>query len=254
MNNYIDKFQKYDKLVSDDIYCSKRGAQNILFIGGCRSFIYTIFFEELCKYLPYFQHGQFGIYVIAVHICILIKQAKTKNLTYVIENADYIVCEQIRNYNILNTSKSCEQNIFNNFNIKENCKIIQIPNLDFKYYVKELDFLHEIDKTNIEIIKEIKHKNITNFVEHLKKYNFYNLSTYFENNINTKRFFVQHNHPCNHFILEFFKELIEILFQQKLSDNIITILKNIEIFDNDYINRTSISKIDYDLGIYKTVK
>ena len=75
-----------------------------------------------------------------------------------------------------------------------------------------------------------------------------------ENNINTKRFFVQHNHPCNHFILEFFKELIEILFQQKLSDNIITILKNIEIFDNDYINRTSISKIDYDLGIYKTVK
>jgi len=250
---YTDKFQKYNKLVVDDIYYSNIGSSNILFIGGCRSFVYAIFFEELCKYVPYFKYAQFGISAIAVHIMDLLKRNKTNNLTYVIENADYIVCEQIRHYNILNTSKNCEQNIFNNFNIKANCKIIQLPNLEFKYYIKDLDFSDGMDNINSDIIKEIKHNNLTKFVEHLKQYNFYKLSTYFENNINNKRFFIQSNHPCNHFILELFKELIENLFQQKLSDNIIIILKNIQIFDNDP-NITPILEIDYTLGIDKTVK
>ena len=90
--NYIDKFQKYNNLVSDDIYYSKIGASNILFIGGCRSFVYAIFFEELCKYVPYFKHAQFGFAAIGVHIIDIYKRSKTNNLTYVIENADYIVC------------------------------------------------------------------------------------------------------------------------------------------------------------------
>jgi hypothetical protein len=251
--NYIEQFQKYNNLVDKDIYHSKIGASNILFIGGCRSFVYAIFFEELCKYVPYFKHAQFGFAAIGVHIMDIHKRTKTNNLTYVIENADYIVCEQIRNYNILNTCENCQQNIFNTFNIKKDCKIIQIPNLEFKYYIKEIDFSGEIDLTNIELIKQIKHNNLTKYIEHLKKYKFYNLSTYFENNINTKRFFIQMNHPCNHFILELFKELIEILFQHKLSDNIITILKKIKIFDNDP-NKTPILDIDYILGIDKNVK
>ena len=49
--NYIEKFQKYDKLVHDNIYHSKIGASNILFIGACRSYVYAIFFEEICKYI-----------------------------------------------------------------------------------------------------------------------------------------------------------------------------------------------------------
>ena len=71
----------------------------------------------------------------------------------VIENADIIVCEQIRNYNILNTSKNCHQNIFNNFNIKKNCKIIQIPNLEFRY------FYNDIKPREISEISEIKQIN-----------------------------------------------------------------------------------------------
>ena len=46
----------------------------------------------------------------------LLNRKKTDNLKYVVENADYIVCEQIRNYSFLNSSTKCEQNIFNNFN------------------------------------------------------------------------------------------------------------------------------------------
>ena len=138
--NYIEKFNKYNTLIHDDIYHSKIGASNILFIGGCRSIVYAIFFEEICKYVPYFKHAQFGFAVIASHIIDLLKRQKTQNLCYVFENADFIVCEQIRNYDFLNTSKSCQQNIFNNFKIKGTCKIIQIPNLEFRYFYNDINY------------------------------------------------------------------------------------------------------------------
>ena len=113
MNNYLDKFQKIEKLVHDDIYHYKIGASNILFIGGCRCFVYSILFSELCNYIPYFIHAQFGFGVIAVHIIDLLKREKTNSIKFIVENADYIVCEQIRNYKFLNTSIECEENIFN---------------------------------------------------------------------------------------------------------------------------------------------
>lgn len=244
---YKEKFQKYNKLVSDDIYHSKIGASNILFIGGCRSFVYAIFFEEICKYVPYFKHAQFGFACIGVHIMDLLKRSKTNNLTYVIENADYIVCEQIRNYDFLNTSKNCKQNIFNNFKIKDSCKIIQIPNLEFRY------FYNEIKEINNEI-NEIKQKNLKNFIDHCNKYNFNNLAMYISNNVKDERLFVTFNHPCNNIILELIKELCENLFGQKLLEPILYILKGIKIFDDDEEHKTIIDKIDYELGININIK
>ena len=122
----------YDKLVKNDIYIKKTGDTNILFIGGCRSFAYAIYFEDVCKYNSWFKNAQYGISAIGVHIIDLLKRNKTKNMTCVIENADIIVCEQIRNYSFLNTSKNCEINLFNSFNLKKNCKIIKLPNLEIK--------------------------------------------------------------------------------------------------------------------------
>ena len=81
-------------------------------------------------------------------------------LKYVVENADYIVCEQIRNYSFLNSSTKCEQNIFNNFNIKSNCKILQIPNLDLRYYRNDLIYENKEDINNIEIVRAIKKENL----------------------------------------------------------------------------------------------
>ena len=180
------------------------------------------------------------------------KRYKTNNLTYVIENADYIVCEQIRNYNILNTSKNCHQNIFNNFNIKKNCKIIQIPNLDFRYYSNELIYDNSDNINNIHIVNIIKQQNLKNFLEHCNKYQFYKLSKYIKENINSERLFNTFNHPNNCLILELFNELIEILFQQKISDNLKLILKKITIFDNDP-NNTKITEIDFQLGLSRTI-
>ena len=252
MNNYIDKFQKLDKLVNDDIYHYKIGASNILFIGGCRSFVYSILFSELCKYDTYFANAQFGFGVIAVHIIDLLKREKTQNIKFIVENADYIVCEQIRNYKFLNTSIDCEENIFNSFNIKKNCKIIQIPNLEFRYYTNDLIFDKPEDKNNIEIVDIIKKTNLKSFVDHCKKYEFYKLAEYIENFINKERFFATFNHPHNQIMLELFKELIEKLFEQKIKDPILNVLKCVKIFDNDGTG-TKLENFDYQLGLSRTI-
>ena len=243
--NSIEKFNQYDSLVKNDIYYSKIGACNILFIGACRSFVYAIFFEKICKYVPYFKHGQFGFAAIGVHIIDLLKRQKTNNMCFVFENADYIVCEQIRKYNFLNTSNSCEQNIFNNFKIKESCKIIQIPNLELHYFYNEINQ----PKISENEISEIKQINLKRFIEHCKKYNFNNLANYISNKVNEERLFITYNHPCNNIILELIKELCDNLFGQKLLPPIIQILKNIKIFDNDDKNKTIIEAIDYKMGI-----
>ena len=82
-----------------------------------------------------------------------------------------------------------------------------------------------------------------------KKYNFKELADYVSVNINKRRLFIQHNHPSNCLILEFFKELIKIVFQQSIHDNVLNILNDIKIFDTDYANRTVIDNYDYICGL-----
>lgn len=247
----INNFQKIEKLINDDVYCSNIGASNILFIGGCRSFMYSTLFSELCKHNLYFTHAQFGIGTIGVHMIDLLKREKTKNIRSVVENADYIVCEQIRNYKFLNTSTKCEENLFNNFNIKKNCKVIQIPNLDFRYYKNDLIFDNPQDNNNIEIINVIKKNNLNRFINHCKKYEFHKFAEYTETFINKERMFSRFNHPYPATALELFKELIEKLFEQKIEGNVLNALKCVRFFDHV---GTNLEKVDYQLGMSVNVK
>jgi hypothetical protein len=248
--NYLQKMTYYNDLTTNDIYIHKIGAQNILFIGGCRSFVYAIYLEEICKISEYFKNAQFGFSAIGVHIIDLFKRTKTINMTNVIENADIIICEQIRNYSILNTSNKCEQNIFNNFKIKPTCKIIQIPNLEFKYYKNDL-VLHNY---NIDEIKIAKEESLNKFIIFLKKYGFNNFSNYIINNIISKRLFITFNHPSNYTILEFIYELCENVWQQTLlHETILSSLHKIQIFEFDS-NKTKISIEDYQLGLNSSVQ
>jgi hypothetical protein len=179
-NVFQRKFEFCDTLTKRDIYTKNIGATNVLFLGGCRSYVYSIYFEELCKCVPYFIHGQCGISVIAVHIIDLLKRQITPNIRKTIENADVIVCEQIRNYSFLNTSKTCEQNIFNNFNIKPDCKIIQVPNLEFRYYANELLFENNDDIYDLSKVRDIKQQNVRKFLDHCNKYNFCDFINWFQ--------------------------------------------------------------------------
>ena len=205
MNRFIERFQYLDKLASIDTYIINKGHSSIVFLGGCRSIYLCIFFEEICKNLSYFQHAQFGLSTLSVYN---IKQTKSPNVINVIENADLIICEQLRSYKELNTSPKCDKNIFNSFNIKQNCKIIQIPNLE--YYEEKYD--------------------LTILVNQCKKYNFNKVAEYIYNNIENKKLFVTYNHPSNSLMLEFFKELCEICFNQQLPKEIIHELNKILIF------------------------
>ena len=251
--SYLNKFQHFESLVKNDVYIYKKGATNILFLGGCRSYAYAIYFEEICNYVPWFKHAQFGISAIAVHIIDLLKRQKTKNIINVIENADIIVCEQIRHYSFLNTHKKCDQNIFNNFNIKPHCVVIQVPNLEFSYYYKELVFESEEDANDDNVIKVVKNKNLNKFVECCREYNFAQFGEYILNNINNRRLFVSCNHPCNHTILEAVKLIIKNGFNQELLPPILRILHRIRIFDDDVNTKSIITSKDYELGINRSV-
>ena len=223
------RFNFYDDLVKNDIYVSKVGANNILFLGGCRSYAYAVYFEEICKCDNYFINGQFGISTIGVHIIDLYKRNITPNMRYVIEHADIIICEQIRRYSFLNTSISCEQNIFNNFNIKQSCKIIQIPNLELRYNINDLIFENPSDSNDSDKINKLKCQNLTLFINHCKKYNFTELSKFISRN-EYSNLFVTFNHPTNSLILKIFEEIIEKLFDMPVSNNALFFLKKINIF------------------------
>jgi len=249
--NYIKKFEHLGELVKNDVYVYKKGHRNVLFVGGCRSYCYATYFEEICKYVPWFKHAQFGISVIGVHVIDLLKRKKTKNIVHVIENADIIICEQIRNYSFLNTSKKCDQNIFNNFNIKPDCSIVQVPNMELRYYYHELTFENSNDANDNNKIKLIKDTNVNKIVECCKKYNFDSLGEYILRNINDRRLFVQLNHPCSHTVVEVVKLIIKNGFNQELLPPILNILRHIRIFESG--PNSPISSKDYEVGLNRTV-
>ena len=206
MNRFSERFQYLERLSNTNTYTINKGNLNSVFLGVCRSIYLCICFDELCKHLSYFQRAQFGLSTIAVYQ--MGTEMKNQNIINTVENADIIVCEQLRSYKELNTSVKCQQNIFNSFNIKQNCKIIQIPNLE--YYEEKYD--------------------LTILVNQCKKYNFNKVAEYIYNNIENKKLFVTYNHPSNSLMLEFFKELCEICFNQQLPKEIIHELNKILIF------------------------
>jgi hypothetical protein len=208
--DYIKRFNTIMDLTKNDTYVINRGHSNILFLGSCRTIVLSMFFEYICKTIPYFIHAQFGIQSIAVHVLSSLNKTKSSNMTSVIENADIIVCEQIRHYNILNTSEKCVNNIFNQFNIKPNCKIIQIPNLE---YFKNSDNIINIDR----------------LANHCKKYNFICVSNMILNNP-LEELFATCNHPKTILILELFTELCSIYFNQTFPIECLNHLNKIKIF------------------------
>ena len=57
---------------------------------------------------------------------------------------------------MLNTTE-CEQNMFNNFNIKPTCKVISVPNLECQYENTPESKLQNV--TRLIIVKNISLKN-----------------------------------------------------------------------------------------------
>lgn len=213
---YVRKFNNLDTINKNDMYVIKPGATNVLFIGGCRSYAYSIMFEELCKHNSYLKNAQYGIGAIAVHVIDMCKRNKTPNLTRVIEDADIIICEQIRHYKILNTSDTCEQNIFNTFNIKPTCKIINIPNLECFH----------------ENTPESKMQNVLRLVEHCKKYNFEKLAKFIDENSHIiDVLLVTCNHPSTPLFCQLMKELIENNFDVIIDHKLMSVMQSVRIFD-----------------------
>jgi hypothetical protein len=250
MSIYIEKFNNIDKMNHKNTYIIKNGAKNILFIGGCRATLLAIYFEKVFSLIPYFYHQQFGFGAIMVHILNLKGMSKTNNLVNAIENADIIICEQIKNFSFINTIKTCEHNIFNNFNIKKDCQIVNIPNMELYFYESQLKLIENIDENNIKEVREIHLNKLLHYCDY---FNCYELSQYIKDNIYKERLFATYNHPMSTLFVLLTKDLFKQIFNYNLDENVINIIKEIKIFDNDNNNFSKISELDYNTGVDRSV-
>lgn len=268
MSEAINKFRYYESLMKTQEYVYKRVELNTLFLGSrrygykrrhtfntvflgsCRSLVMAILWEVLCQHDNYFKHALPAFTAIGVYS--IEPFQKSPGMTTVIENADYFIVEQLRNYSFLNTSEKCEENVFNNFHIKPTCKIIHVPNLELRYFTNDLE-LSESDKQDIEKVRQTKEANLQRFLLHCIKYGFPRLSNFVRGHINNTRLFMTCNHPTNLLILTFFQELIEKMFGRTLSEQVLSSLRNVKIFDNDHENKTKIHEMDYLLGLPRQI-
>lgn len=249
MSCYIDKFNNIQNLNQNDIYKINNGYLNVCFITSCRGISLSIFLEKLCQEISYLKNWQIGISVIVTYIVQQKFSRPTQNMALAIQNADILICECIKNYTYINTLRQCEQNIFNNFNIKPLAKIIMIPNLSIVYYINDIKVLYKDIFNNLKDsdIIELKKKNLDNLIYWCKYYDFNIVANYIETSINTKRLFHTHNHPKTELLIILFKELCEKAFNFHVADNNnLELVKILDFYDND---KTLLTDLDYKLGL-----
>lgn len=261
MNPFHAKFlQKTERVTNNEEYVDKIGTQNVLFVGGCRSFVFNMMFEELTKHVPQFE--SFGYGALAVHIPINVQKftGPTEKMKQAFENADYIVCEQVRTYSYLNTSPKCEESIFKSFNIKDSCKILQIPNSEIVYFYNDIlnhyaysqqEINGLTDEKSVENIVTIKNHNLKRLVDHCIKYEFPLLAEFIQQNIHKVRLFNVINHPNNCVMAKQFEEMIGKLFGYQLDDCMLNVLSSIRVFDDD--KGTQMVEMDYQTGFDRNV-
>ena len=94
--------------------------KSVLFIGSCRIAPIMFYFNQMFP-----KYNVYGIYVPHwTDTSKLCKNTIQKNL----HNADFIITESIKNFNILNTDKTLENNFFKTFDT--NATQIKISNLE----------------------------------------------------------------------------------------------------------------------------
>lgn len=207
--------------------------KNILFIGSCRLASYMFYYNNLN--MDYMKRNIYGVYIsnCSDNLHLFPKE----KLIDILKNTDIIICENIVNYDILNTNIKSDINFFKEFNTSDK-KIIHIPNLELRMYT--YDIIHTFKQTKEEVYDYfLKSK------QHLYKLfddtGYEELKVFIDTNLNKIRLFNTFNHPSNTLSIVLFKYLMKHAFNINIQNEFLNTMHKYcflegnctPIFDND---------------------
>lgn len=249
---YLKKFRELEEICNKEIYTVNDGHAKVVFVGSCRALILSLMFEELFNRIPFFVNAQMGVSVAVCYISILnssITKPPSQKLRSTFENADIIICESLKHQQYLNTVQGCENSIYKEFNLKKECKIVTLPNLNLVFSTEEIyDYKN---KTNDEILN-IKRENVDELVKYCYNCSFNELGDYIKNNILSERLFCTWCHPMPILFSLIVKQLTKNIFNLDISNDIFEKLNKINV--PKQLGWHKFSEQDYILGLSRNVE
>jgi hypothetical protein len=176
---------KLSELNNQNNFLAYKGTKdkNVLFIGSCRVTPIMFYFNQMFP-----EYNIYGIYVPHwTDTSKLCKNTIQKFLHY----SDLIITESVKNYNILNTDKTLENNFFKTFDTS--APQIKISNLELHMYIHELTNLFKIPRENMSnYFEQSKEKLKSSLITKKQKF----IWNFIEDHFQNLKLFTTHNHPC----------------------------------------------------------
>lgn len=245
---YIPEFRGLEKVVADQIYTLSKKCVNVVFLGSCRMIVLYMYLKRVIEAYDYLKHAQFGFSLITVYHPILnrsIESPPTDQLKDVFKTADLIICETIKHSKYLNTDQSTDENIYTAFQLKDSCKIVQLPNIHVNMFMDTLSKSYPT-KTTDELV-EIRTQNINELIGYIRKYNYNHTADFIESNIYKQRLFATCAHPMPSIFQVLTKELVKQLWNIDVDDKYIS-----DINISQFIGKEDYIETDYQTGIERT--
>jgi len=198
-------------------FCLYKGTRdkNILFLGSCRMspimYYLSLLRPELniyCIYVPFWDSNS------------KLKFPK-EPIEKILPNAELIVTESVKNNSILNTSRKCTENFFDEFNTK--IEEIRLPNYILSMYLYDIvhvelkdDEFVLCDNTKKQC-KEIFGNSRERLANSMRNSGFAAIDTFFNENFTKIKMFSTINHPTTIVSMLTFKIMAQRLGIKQLS-------------------------------------
>lgn len=175
---------KLSKLNSQNNFLAYKGTKdkNVLFIGSCRITPIMFYFNQ--------RFPEYNVYGIYVPYWTDTSKLSKNTMQKILHNTDLIITESIKNFNILNTDKTLENNFFNTFDT--NALQIKVSNLELHMYIHELVNIFNVSTENMSnYFEQSKEKLRSSLINKNQKF----IWNFIEDHFQNLKLFTAHNHP-----------------------------------------------------------
>jgi hypothetical protein len=222
---------KLSKLNSQNNFLAYKGTknENVLFIGSCRITPIMFYFNQ--------RFPEYNVYGIYVPYWTDTSKLCRNSIQKILYNTNIIITESVKNYSILNTYKTLENNFFNTFDT--NATQIKISNLELHMYIHELTNLFKIPAENMSnYFEQSKNKLKSSLINKNQKF----IWNFIEDHFQSLKLFTTHNHPCRVLSILTFMFICNIM-NTEVSINFINQISRYDFLEE---NAKPITQLDID--------